>query len=148
MRMSHMPNLTNLQLSLTICVSRYAAAQATGSSFKLFFSFDMSVFPCSTPGHAAVLRKWVKTYSEHPSQLRVDGAPFVSTFAGEACTFGQGSAAAGWASQFKRHADFGGGSGVTFVPSFFVDPVIYPSVFGGVLDGAFAVSSDCTTLYG
>jgi glucan endo-1,3-alpha-glucosidase len=63
-----------------INVCRYAAAQAAGTGFKLFISFDMSVFPCTTPDNAATLRKYITTYASHPNQLRVNGGVFASTF--------------------------------------------------------------------
>lgn len=79
------------------------------------------------------------TYAKHPSQLHVNGKAFVSTFAGESCTFGQSSVAAGWSSQFRNHPSLVGDYAVWFSPSFFVDPATYSSNLGSVLDGAFSV---------
>lgn len=100
----------------------------------------MSVLPCDSPAGAATLRNYVTTYANHPAQLRVNDKAFVSTFAGETCTFGQGSVGAGWASQFKNHPGLSGENAIHFSPSFFVDPARYASQFGDVLDGAFSVS--------
>ena len=67
----------------------------------------------------------------------MDGKAFVSTFAGEACTFGQADAPSGWRAEFTQHPDTVGK--VHFVPSFFIDPATF-NTFTGVMDGAFGVS--------
>ena len=59
-----------------------------------------SVFPCGSSDNAATLRNLFNKYANNPSQFHYDGRPLVSTFSGETCTFGQGSAAQGWKSQF------------------------------------------------
>ncbi|KAJ7069703.1 glycoside hydrolase [Mycena amicta] len=112
----------------------FQAAQNFGPTFKLFFSLDMSVLPCQTVDDGAALRQRVLNFATHPNQLQFNGKAFVSTFAGESCTFGQGSAAAGWASQFAAHPDLQGK--IQFVPSFFIDPATFSS-FAGTMDGAF-----------
>jgi glucan endo-1,3-alpha-glucosidase len=60
----------------------------------------------------------------------------VSTFAGESCTFGQGSAPKGWKNEFAGHPDLKGK--IYFVPSFFIDPVKFGD-FRDVMDGDFNV---------
>jgi glucan endo-1,3-alpha-glucosidase len=96
------------------------------------------VIPCASPGDAQFLRNFITTYATHPNQLIYDGRVFASTFAGESCTFGQGSPAAGWASQFTRHPDLTGQNAVFFVPSFFIDPQTF-NQYGDVMDGDFNV---------
>ncbi|THH27989.1 hypothetical protein EUX98_g6196 [Antrodiella citrinella] len=98
--------------------SFYQAAANSGTGFQLFPSFDMSVFPCGSADNAQTLVNYVNQYSGHPNQFKYDGRPLASTFSGESCSFGQGSAAQGWKSQF---VDALGGN-VYFVPAFFVDP--------------------------
>ena len=98
----------------------------------------MSVFPCSAPEHATVLRNYITSFADHPNQLKVDGKSFASTFAGEACTFGQGSVPDGWRSQFTRHGDLSGANAVHFVPSFFGEPSQF-TTFNDVMDGSFNV---------
>ena len=66
-----------------------------------------------------------------------NGRVFASTFAGESCTFGQGSAIAGWKSQFIQQLT--GANAVYFVPSFFIDPSAF-NTYNGVIDGMFNVS--------
>ncbi|KAG2344532.1 hypothetical protein BDR05DRAFT_1059061 [Suillus weaverae] len=56
------------------------------------------------------------------------------TFSGETCTFGQGSVASGWSTQFVQQVT--GSSTVHFVPSFFVDPSQF-NTYSGVIDGVF-----------
>ncbi|TFK52554.1 glycoside hydrolase family 71 protein [Heliocybe sulcata] len=118
----------------------YTAAQKFGPDFKLFISFDMSVLPCSSPDNAAALRNYITTYASHPNQLKYDGKVFASTFAGESCTFGQGSVAQGWSSQFTQHPQLSGANAVYFAPSFFVDPNTFPT-YNGAMDGAFNFNS-------
>ncbi|KAI0345808.1 glycoside hydrolase [Trametopsis cervina] len=110
--------------------SAYAAAQASGTDFKLFISFDMSVFPCSSPDHAAALRNYITKYASHPNQLKYNGRSFASTFAGESCAFGQDNVADGWKTQFTQHPELSGANAVHFVPSFFVDPATFGQYSG------------------
>ncbi|TFY60490.1 hypothetical protein EVJ58_g5112 [Rhodofomes roseus] len=112
----------------------YQAASNLGLDFKLFMSFDMTVLPCTQASDASTLTNYITTYASHPNQLLVNGQVFASTFSGSDCTFGQGSAAEGWNSQFISQLT--GQNAVHFVPSFFSDPSTY-SEFDGVMDGTF-----------
>ncbi|KAI0632101.1 glycoside hydrolase [Trametes polyzona] len=114
----------------------YQAAEKL--NFKLFFSFDMSSFPCQTADNAARLRDLTLKFASSPAQLQVDGKAFVSTFAGEACKFGQADVPTGWKTQYTQHPDTAGK--VHFVPSFFIDPAQF-STFSGVMDGDFNFNS-------
>ena len=95
--------------------------------------------PCATPDDAAVLRKYITDYSQHPNQLIYRNRVYATTFSGETCAFGQGSVAGGWASQFSRHSDLTGVNTVYFVPGFFVGPSTF-SQFNDVMDGSINVS--------
>ncbi|OAX44314.1 glycoside hydrolase family 71 protein [Rhizopogon vinicolor AM-OR11-026] len=112
----------------------YQAALQSGTGFKLFMSFDMSSLPCSAVGDAGTLRTYITTYATHPNQLIYNGGVFASTFAGETCTFGQGSVSSGWSTQFVQQLT--GSSAVHFVPSFFVDPSQF-NTYSSVIDGMF-----------
>lgn len=112
----------------------FQAAEQSCTGFKLFMSFDMTVLPCNTAADAAALRNYITTYASHPNQFKYEGRVFASSFAGDTCTFGQGSATAGWKSQFIQQLT--GGNAVFFVPSFFVDPSTF-STYSGVIDGMF-----------
>lgn len=114
--------------------SAYQAAQQSGTGFKLFMSFDMTALPCNTADDAAALRNYITTYAKHPNQFMYNGRVYASTFAGESCTFGQGSAVAGWKSQFIQQLT--GTNAVHFVPSFFIDPSAF-NTYNGVIDGMF-----------
>ena len=109
----------------------YNAAQNVG--FKVFLSFDMTSFPCQGAGDVNVIRSYVHDYSGHPAQLQIDGKMFVTTFAGEYCTFGTGDVNQGWLNAVKNDLPL-----TSFVPAFFVDP----GSLGGysALDGIFSVS--------
>lgn len=90
------------------------ATNCTSKPFKLAISFDMSSFPCVNSNDASRLRSIVMAHSSSSAYLQmcsaVNGAtslrPVLSTFAGEACGFGQ----AGWQSVT---------SGFWFAPAFF-----------------------------
>ncbi|KAH9480429.1 Glucan endo-1,3-alpha-glucosidase agn1 [Psilocybe cubensis] len=112
----------------------YTAAHQSNLDFKLFLSLDMSSFPCASPNDAQALRDLVNAHASHPNQLQIDSKAFVSTFAGEACNFGQGSTANGWKTQFTQHPDLQGK--IHFVPSFFIDPATFKD-FADVMDGDF-----------
>ncbi|KAJ7109754.1 glycoside hydrolase [Mycena crocata] len=116
----------------------FQAAETLGPNFKLFFSLDMSVLPCATVEDGAALRARVKNFATHPNHLQLNGRAFVSTFAGEGCTFGQGSVPDGWRSQFSQHPELQGQ--IHFVPAFFMDPSTFPQ-FSGVMDGDFNFNS-------
>ncbi|KAI5123869.1 hypothetical protein M0805_005686 [Coniferiporia weirii] len=112
----------------------YTAAEQSNTTFKLFISFDMTVLPCTTPADAATLRNYITTYANSSAQFKYDGKIFASTFSGEKCTFGQGSVAQGWTSQFTSQLT--GANSVFFVPSFFVDPSTFGS-YASAMDGQF-----------
>ncbi|KZV70181.1 glycoside hydrolase family 71 protein [Peniophora sp. CONT] len=116
----------------------YDAAAASGTGFKMFMSFDMTVLPCASPDDASTLRNYITTYASHPGQLTYSSRVLATTFAGESCTFGQSSVTEGWKTQFTQHPDLmgdGGQSKVFFMPSFFVDPATF-GTYDGVMDGA------------
>ncbi|KAG8862543.1 hypothetical protein FRB96_001100 [Tulasnella sp. 330] len=100
---------------------------ASGTSFKLFMSFDMTVLPGDGAGDADLLKNYITSVYDHPNQLKVNGKSLVSTFSGENSFFGQGSANAGW--QFV----FNGVGAVEFMPSFFSTPAASAAM--SVVDG-------------
>jgi glucan endo-1,3-alpha-glucosidase len=93
----------------------YALAQSLGN-FKMFFSLDMTSFGCGSAADAQVLANLVRTYVSHPAQARYRDRPLVSTFAGNDCSFGQGSAQNGW-NYFRSLV----GTAIYFVPATFQD---------------------------
>ncbi|KAF5382553.1 hypothetical protein D9615_002844 [Tricholomella constricta] len=112
----------------------YEAALQSGLDFKLFLSLDMSSMPSATSSDAQTLRNIVLKFVSHPNQLKKDLHAFVSTFAGESSTFGQGSVLEGWRNEFSGHPDLQGK--IHFVPSFFIDPATF-GTFRDVMDGDF-----------
>lgn len=95
--------------------------------------------PCSSPDDAQTLRNYITQYAQHPNQLQYNGRAVASTFAGESCTFGQGSVPDGWRTQFTQHSELSGANAVHFLPSFFVDPATAPQ-YNGAMHGMFNVS--------
>ncbi|KAI0674056.1 glycoside hydrolase family 71 protein [Trametes maxima] len=106
---------------------------SAAAPFKLFLSFDMSSFPCLNASDAEPLQTYIKTYANNTSQMTYHGRVLVSTFAGEACTFGADSLNQAWADVLKP----GNGTlpDVWFIPSFSVDPTTFSNLT--VIDGAF-----------
>ncbi|KAI0646055.1 glycoside hydrolase family 71 protein [Trametes meyenii] len=106
---------------------------SAAGSFKLFLSFDMSSLPCLNASHAEPLQTYIKTYVNNTSQMTYNGRVLVSTFTGEACTFGTDSLNQAWTDALKP----GNGSvpDIWFLPSFFVDPTTFSNLT--VIDGAF-----------
>ncbi|KAI0316034.1 glycoside hydrolase [Amylostereum chailletii] len=92
-----------------------------------------SLPPCASSSDAAALRTYVTTYANHSTQSFYQNRVYVSTFAGQTCTFGQGSVASGWSSQFTSALT--GTNAVYLVPSFFVDPSTF-NTYNGIMDGA------------
>ncbi|KAF4600058.1 hypothetical protein EYR40_007164 [Pleurotus pulmonarius] len=109
----------------------FQATEAPGlSSFKLFFSFDMSVIPCKTQGDIQHLLEYIKRWGNHPSMYRRDGKVVVSTFAGESSLFGFGDMETAW--DFLKKCL---GETICFMPSFFIDPARYDRLH--FMDGVF-----------
>ncbi|KAJ7863085.1 glycoside hydrolase [Mycena olivaceomarginata] len=123
----------------TQTANAFQAAEAIGPDFKLFFSLDMSALACATVDDGAALRTRVTNFISRPNYLQRNGKAFVSTFAGEQCTFGQGSVGDGWKTQFAQHPDLQGK--MEFVPAFFIDPATFSPQFSGVMDGDFNFNS-------
>ena len=113
----------------------FTAAANAGSTFKIGFSFDMTSLSCSSAGDVTVLQNYINTYSSHPNVLQYNNKILITTFAGESCTFGQGSVDAGWNFALKT----GSLPAVYFIPSFFVAPDTFPTYTS--TDGQFNVSS-------
>jgi glucan endo-1,3-alpha-glucosidase len=61
--------------------SAYAAAEALGTNFKLFISFDFTAtgMVCDVP----TLIGWVNQYANHPNQFLYNGQTFISSFQGD-----------------------------------------------------------------
>lgn len=107
---------------------------ASGTDFKLFFSFDMGHF--TDPSQFLPI---LEQYACHGNYYLYDSKPLVSTFDGGQLTFGSSSPNAGWQSTFKDAA----GVDVFFVPDF-NDATGYPDNFFDtftVVDGAFSWES-------
>ena len=92
-----------------------------------------SVLPCINASDAANLTNWVSNYTSSSAQFTYNGQALVSTFAGESCTFGAGSVAEGWQSEFTSKL-----SNVLFVPSFMVDPSTF-NTYSQAAHGQFNV---------
>ncbi|CUA67565.1 hypothetical protein RSOLAG22IIIB_07439 [Rhizoctonia solani] len=77
----------------------YNAAQKVAPNFKLSVSLDMNSLACATAADGQyIIDKFITPVKSHPNRYLYNGKVFLSTFAGQWCTFGQGSASAGWQS--------------------------------------------------
>jgi glucan endo-1,3-alpha-glucosidase len=72
----------------------YDVARTIGTNFKFFISFDFTEMGCDLNDIVSRTR----TFSDHPNQFKINGKPFVSSYAGDC--LGNG----GWAS-FKAHTN-------------------------------------------
>jgi glucan endo-1,3-alpha-glucosidase len=79
-------------------------------------SFDMTVFGCGDWSNAGTIQSYLK-YTTHSAAARYKNKPIVTTFAGEGCTFGRGSANAGWAAVFGSYAN-----SIYFMPAYNAPP--------------------------
>lgn len=80
-------------------------------SFKLFFSFDMSIIK-----EPNVIVEYILQYVNHPNSFHYRGRYFVSTFAGENESFGHGDINTGWDVEIKQRLKQNGVE-IHFVPS-------------------------------
>jgi len=116
--------------------------------------------PSSIPGEsetdAEFLRQYLELVGHHPNQFSYQGRVVVSTFAGDQCTFGQASPAAGWrvartalervcpvsptltSGTFCNHVE-AHDCQLHFIPAFFFHPARDPVL--GSIDGLFHVTS-------
>lgn len=115
--------------------SAYAAAQAFSNDFRLFISFDMTVFPCSSASDGSAILALATKYANHPNQATYQdtGRPIVSTFAGSDCTFGRAGWDAGFDAALRQPLKSATGLDMFFIPSVFTDPSVFSSV--DVMDG-------------
>jgi len=109
---------------------------ASGTSLKLFFSFDMTHF--SDPSQFLSL---IEQYHDNAAYYTYNGLPVVSTFNGGASsfTFGEDSVNDGWNIKLKQALSFD----IFFMPDF-DDAPNYPNSFFStytVVDGAFSWES-------
>ncbi|KAI0718564.1 glycoside hydrolase [Cerioporus squamosus] len=112
----------------------FQAAAQLSPAFKLFLSFDMASYHCAAATDADPIRNLTLQYASRPNQLQIGGKALVSSFSGEACTFGHGDVPGGWRAEYTQHPDVAGK--IHFIPSFFVDPATFGQ-YAGVLDGDF-----------
>lgn len=57
----------------------------------------MNALPCATVSDGQyIINNFIAPFRSHPSRYLYNGKMFLSTFAGQWCTFGQASAPAGW----------------------------------------------------
>jgi glucan endo-1,3-alpha-glucosidase len=113
-------------------IATFFAASQQFHTFKLFFSFDMSIIV-----DANTIVNYVLQYKDHPNSYKYRGKYFMSTFAGESTTFGHRDPNQGWDKEvISKLRDRG--VEVCFVPSFSgVDAWQMYNKFP-VVDGAFS----------
>ncbi|KAH9935091.1 glycoside hydrolase family 71 protein [Epithele typhae] len=110
----------------------FQAARLSGLPFKLFLSFDMNAIPGQVEDDVLLLRSYFEAFARHSHQLRYNGKPVVSTFAGQQCLFGCADLDAAWTHVKRTLEDV---APIHFIPSFFIDPRRYPHIHS--MDGYF-----------
>ncbi|KAF8600436.1 glycoside hydrolase [Ceratobasidium sp. AG-I] len=97
----------------------YDAAQEAASDFKPSISLDMNELACASAADGQrLIDNFITPVKNHPSAFIYNSKTFLSTFAGEWCTFGQGDPTAGW--QWFLSST---GIPIYFIPNFHVgDP--------------------------
>lgn len=75
----------------------YQAAAKLNTNLRLFWSFDMNVFPQAGDVEAALIAEYINDYATNPYTFKYNGLPFVSTFSGDqwGSSFGR-SLCGGW----------------------------------------------------
>ncbi|KAJ7935235.1 glycoside hydrolase [Mycena leptocephala] len=111
----------------------FKAAASSSAPFTLFISFDMSSIPAGSESDVELLCSYFTTFGKHPRMFRYQGKVVVSTFAGEAATFGQNAGLDEACRSPKRQYRIL--QQIHFIPAFFVDPARYPAI--SALDGVF-----------
>lgn len=61
----------------------YKAADASGTGFEIFISFDATAVGCATAQDAAHMREVINKFYYEPAQLMYKGGALISTFGGE-----------------------------------------------------------------
>lgn len=125
-------NLGSDSWETTSVAYAYAAAKADGA-FKLFFSLDMTSLSCSSAADALTLSALIAKYASNTAQAQYKGRTLVSTFAGDSCLFGQGSALNGW--NLVRSNLLKSNVTIFFVPSIWSDPATFNTPAMAWLDG-------------
>jgi len=59
--------------------SAYAAAQASGTGIKLFYSFDLTEMDCNLGDLVARVNR----FASHPAQFKVNGKVLISSYSGD-----------------------------------------------------------------
>lgn len=108
-------------------------------SFKLFFSFDMSIINSSSR-----IVDYVLQYADHPNSFWYNGRYFVSTFAGENQSFGHTDVNCGWDVEVRQHLRQKGVE-ICFVPSWTGFDAWQMFRRFPVVDGAFSWAAWFTT---
>jgi len=88
----------------------------TDESVKMMLSFDMTEFGCNDWSSASTLQSYFRYFS-HPAAAKYKGKPMLTTFAGESCSFGQGSTNSGWGALLGSWA-----SQIYFMPAYNAPP--------------------------
>ncbi|KAJ7074215.1 glycoside hydrolase family 71 protein [Mycena amicta] len=110
---------------------RHAFQACRSKSFNLFIMLDMNVIPCQTADDAGFMDV-INEFLEDPSYQYLKGEPLLSTFSGQACSFGKANADDGW-----KYALGKASRPVHFVPAFFGPQAgEFPEGFT-VMDGGF-----------
>ena len=106
-------------------------------------SIDVTAIGCTTVSDARRISDIILQYANSTAQVMYNNRTLVSTFAGDGCYFGTGSAQGGW--NLVRNLTRTGGKEIYLIPAIFVDPSSFKSMtwFDGLLnwDSAWPIGS-------
>ncbi|KAF8685415.1 Glycoside Hydrolase [Rhizoctonia solani] len=109
----------------------YNATQQVAPNFKLSVSLDMTSLACATVADGRnIINNFITPFKSHPNRYTYNGKMFLSTFAGQSCTFGQGSAPAGWKWLVNN-----AGTPLYFIPNVQIDDATQLSTTWSFIDG-------------
>ncbi|KAG8751070.1 hypothetical protein FRC11_009759 [Ceratobasidium sp. 423] len=81
----------------TQVLDAYNTAQKIAPNFKLSVLLHMNLLACAMEADGQyIIDKFITLFKSHPNQYLYNNKMFLSTFAGQSCTFSQASAPAGW----------------------------------------------------
>jgi glucan endo-1,3-alpha-glucosidase len=82
----------------------------------------MSLLPFMLRCSGPLLQQYIRDYINHPAAGRFGGKSILTTFAGESCSFGQGSTNNGWNTIMGQYRNQ-----IYFAPAYNVDPQSLPN---------------------
>jgi glucan endo-1,3-alpha-glucosidase len=112
-------------------------SSSTNMIYSVSVSLDMTSLPCASVADGqSIINNFIAPFKSHPNRYIYNGKMFLSTFAGQSCTFGQGSAPAGW-----KWLVANAGTPLYFIPNVQIDNAALLSTTWSFIDGYSELSA-------